>query len=304
MCPNTLTHVYPLPSHRIIDDLIGDADQTLGALNTANEAVRDLKDSAAASEQEQAAAAAASTHFESDLFGFGDPVPPVPPVPPAPASMDASAATTSAPLEPIIDGQQPAQNHTHSSSHENVFPAPAPDHAQYAAVTHDYGQNDGLIGGDGEIGSNSSHDPYHSAAPPMGGTAPSSNPGVALSTEMFEHNPPAQPSPPGTSQNMVEIENMKSQAQKMDEIANEAEGIQYQLSKMAVSLKKEADEAEALAREKMEHANEKKRKKFGGGHKKAMVSFRQYAYIQFCLGFRTLPQSHLCLNSLTSLERG
>jgi len=252
----------------VVNDLIDDAKQTLGALEAANESIQDLKDSAKAIEQKQADATAAGSAFASDLFGFdGLPAPAAaqPPAPePEPAHVPAPVAyqmernelplghnppaPAPAAAEPMaLMGGPPGSFHYDDHSHASAQPPPPP--------------------------------PPPSAFPapaPMGGSSSVGVSGSALNADSFGHAPPP-PQPPAVQSAMSaeQIEELKAQAVKMDEVSREAESMQRTLAEKADNLKQIAEQADEEAKAKKAAAEEKKKKKFGGGKKNALKEAEQ-----------------------------
>lgn len=261
----------------MVSDLIDDAQQTLGALDAANESLKELKDSANAIEQKQAAATAAGSAFESDLFGGFDDGPSAPAAAPAPAEPEPPAPEPAAPPAPAaaMERNEPPLGHEPLHQEQHHFgapPAPAP------APTPSAANPMALMGGSAPAPPASFHEePSHAAAPPpafptpapMGG-APQTGGGSSLSADAFGHGPlPPQPTAVASAKSAEEIEELKAQAAKMDEVSREAESMQRRLTEKVDNMKKIAEQAESEATEKKEQAEMKKKKKFGGGKKTA-----------------------------------
>ena len=233
----------------MVTDLIDDTNQTLDALNDARGSIQDLQATDARIEQQQQERNAAGNAFESGLFeGFGD----------APAPAPVAAEPVPAPV-PEPEAPVPAP----VASEPAPAPAPVEQHAApdyMRASAPEYG---GVMGG--AVSAVAYEQP---AMAPMGGTSMTNAPS-ALNPDSFGHNS----SMGGISQSLSaeEIDAIKQQVTELDRKAVAAEDSQRQLMAQAEALRQEAEQAELAAAEKASAAEGKKKKKFGGGKKGAMV---------------------------------
>ena len=237
-------------SGSMVTDLIDDTNQTLDALNDARGSIQDLQATDARIEQQQQERNAAGNAFESGLFeGFGDAPAPAPAVAAEPAQAPVPEPEALAPA-PVAAEPAPA-------------PAPVEQHAApdyMRASAPEYG---------GVMGGAASAVAYEQPAmAPMGGTSMTNAPS-ALNPDSFGHNS----SMGGISQSLSaeEIDAIKQQVTELDRKAVAAEDSQRQLMAQAEALRQEAEQAELAAAEKASAAEGKKKKKFGGGKKGAMV---------------------------------
>lgn len=235
----------------MVTDLIDDTNQTLDALNDARGSIQDLQATDARIEQQEQDRNAAGYAFESGLFeGFGDAPAPAPAVPAEPAPA------------PVPEPEAPAQ------APVTAEPAPAPEppaHVDSEYMRASAPQYGGVMGGAASAVASSYEQP---AMVPMGGTSMTSAPS-ALNPDSFGHNS----SMGGIAQSLSaeEIDAIKQQVTELDRKAVAAEDSQRQLMAQAEALRQEAEQAELAAAEKASAAEGKKKKKFGGGKKGALV---------------------------------
>ena len=246
--------------HSTITDLIDEERQTLGALNDARGSIQDLHATNERIDQQQEERNAAGNAFESDLFGGSAPVPmgdpalaPAPvPVPEPEPEAPVPAPVGAEPVPSLVPVEQPA--------------APAPSSEYMQASTPQYG---GVMGGAPPVAA-PSYEPQQPEMVPMGGMSVPNAP-ASLNPGSFSHN-----SSMGLSESLSteEIDVIKQQVTELERKAVAAEDSQRQLISQVESLRREAEQAEVAAAEKVSAAEGTKKKRFGkSGKKGAMVRY-------------------------------
>ena len=255
--------------HRTITDLIDEERQTLDALNDARGSIQDLQATNERIEQQQEERNAAGNAFESGLFGgFAGDTPAPAPVPigePTPAPVPVPEPEPEAPVPaPVVAEPVPAP----APVEQPAAPAPTAsmDSEYMQASAPQYG---GVMGG-APLAAAPSYEPQQPAMAPMGGMSVSNAP-ASLNPGAFGHNR-SMGAPESLS--AEEIDAIKQQVTELDRKAVAAEDSQRQLMSQVETLRREAEQAELAAAEKVSAAEGTKKKKFGkSGKKAAMVRY-------------------------------
>ena len=244
----------------MIEDLIGEEQKTLEALDSAQQAIQGLKDTDDRLQQEEEGKNAAGSAFESGLFGGSPASTPLQPAPTSTGTVGAVDPSAFAPTE--AEGQQRYLG----------FAPPAPGPPQQQPEQTSYGQEmagyGGLMGGHTpEVPSVQQPDEVPPSEAPMGGGHPSMTDTSSMNANSFSLNATGD----GRSFSVEEIDYMKNQVQELDRKALSAEDAQRQLMAELERLRREAEQAEIEAAEKMSAIDGTKKKRFGkGGKKEAM----------------------------------
>mmetsp|Transcript_27096 Transcript_27096/g.58772 ORF Transcript_27096/g.58772 Transcript_27096/m.58772 type:complete len:1005 (+) Transcript_27096:150-3164(+) len=240
----------------MVTDLIGEANQTLDALADAHSSIGDLQATDDRLEKQEEERNAAGNAFESGLFdGFGD-APAAEPEPaptPAPAPAETTEAapapipvTSTEPEHPVLEAQQEPQT-------QNTYGAPESTQDAY---------HSGVMGGPAS-GAGYASTEQHTMIP-MGGMSPATAGPSSLNPDSFGHSS----SGVALSFSADEIDAMKQQVTELDRKAVSAEDSQRQLMAEVDVLRREAEQAEVLAAEKVSAAEGTKKKRFGKSGKK------------------------------------
>ena len=273
-----------IATHSTITDLIDEERQTLGALNDARGSIQDLHATNERIDQQQEERNAAGNAFESDLFGgsapvpMGDPAPAPVPVPEPEPEAPVPAPVLAEPVPAPVPVEQPA--------------APAPSEYMQASAPQ-YG---GYMGGAPPAAA-PSYEPQQPEMVPMGGMSVTNAP-ASLNPGSFSHN-----SSMGLSESLSteEIDVIKQQVTELDRKAVAAEDSQRQLISQVEYLRREAEQAEVDAAEKVSAAEGTKKKRFGkSGKKGAMV--RYFDWRTCAIACRFVPRIYSHLSALPSLN--
>lgn len=258
----------------MVTDLIGEANQTLDALADAHRSIGDLQATDDRLEKQQEERNAAGNAFESGLFdGFGG-APAAAPEPaptptPAPAETTETAPapvpiTSSEPEHPVPEAQPEPQT-------QDTYGAPESTQDAY---------HSGVMGGPAS-GAGYAATEQHTMIP-MGGMSPNTAAPSSLNPDSFGHSS----SGVALSLSADEIDVMKQQVTELDRKAVSAEDSQRQLMAEVDVLRREAEQAEVLAAEKVSAAEGTKKKRFGkSGKKGAAVRIIVRANLIYCLSW-------------------